>query len=84
MASITCPACAAQISDQAEACPQCGKPVKSPATRETTLIQKPGGKLQAVGTVLLAAAVIATVLGAWWGPALLFPAVIVFFLGRIW
>lgn len=53
-------------------------------TEETTPIKHTGGKLQAVGTLLLACGVIATVVGGWWGPALLFPGVVIFFLGRLW
>jgi hypothetical protein len=84
MASTTCPACAAEISGKVDVCPHCGKPITAALAPETIPIRKPGGKLQAVGTVLLATGIIATVVGAWWGPALLFPAVVVFFLGRIW
>ena len=47
-------------------------------------IRRPGGKLQAVGAVILAAGVIATLVGGWWGPALLFPGVVILFLGRLW
>lgn len=49
---------------------------------KTAPIHHISGKLQAIGTVLLAGSIIATVTGAWWGPALLFPAVVIFFLGR--
>jgi hypothetical protein len=79
MAYIHCPACAAQIPEQAGVCPNCGKTLKPPAP-----IHGLGGKLQAIGTVMLAGAIIATVLGVWWGPALLFPGIVVFVLGRFW
>ena len=85
MAMTQCPACAAEISDQASRCPACGKALTAADVAESgPPIRKPGGKLQVVGTVLLATGIISTVLGAWWGPALLFPGVVVLFLGRIW
>lgn len=84
MALINCPACAAQISEQADVCPNCGKAVDSSASRRGGApIRRLGGKFQAAGTVLLAAGVIATVLGAWWGAALLFPGIVIFVLGRL-
>ena len=43
-----------------------------------------GGKLQVIGTLIIAGAIIATVTGGWWGPALLFPGVVLFILGRFW
>jgi uncharacterized paraquat-inducible protein A len=79
MPTVTCPACAAQVSDEAATCPNCGKPLTPPAP-----IHRTGGKLQAVGAVILAGAIVATVMGAWWGPALLFPGIVVFILGRFW
>jgi hypothetical protein len=84
MATIHCPACAAEISYQAETCPTCGKAVKSSTADTVPPIRKMSGKLQAVGVVLLASGIIATVVGAWWGPALLFPGVVIIFLGRLW
>lgn len=81
MPNITCPACAAQVSDQATACTRCGKPLPSAAAPDAP-IRHASGKVLVIATVFLAAAVIATVMGAWWGPALLFPGVVVFMLGR--
>lgn len=81
MPNITCPACAAQVSDQATACTRCGKPLPSAAARDAP-IRHTSGKVLVIATVFLAAAVISTVMGAWWGPALLFPGVVVFMLGR--
>lgn len=78
MPLTTCPACAAVISDDSGTCPHCGKPLRA----RDAPIRHAGGKLQAVATVLLAVGIIATVTGGWWGPALLFPGVVVFFLGR--
>jgi hypothetical protein len=77
MPTIACPACTAQIPDQAATCIHCGRPVKP-----SVPIRRIGGKLQAASTVMLAGAIIATVFGAWWGPALLFPGIVVFVLGR--
>lgn len=89
MATISCPACAARIPDQALTCPSCGKPLPSSGTdskssvAETRMpIETFGGKLQVIGTVILAGAVVAIVAGAWWGPALLFPGIILFIMGR--
>lgn len=81
MPDITCLACAAQVSDQATACAHCGKPLPSAAAPDAP-IRHTSGKVLVIATVFLAAAVIATVMGAWWGPALLFPGVVVFMLGR--
>lgn len=77
MPTVTCPACAAQISDQATTCSRCGRPIKPSAP-----IRRIGGKLQAAATVILAGGIVATVFGGWWGPALLFPGVVLFALGR--
>jgi uncharacterized membrane protein YvbJ len=82
---IDCPACAKQISNDVTVCPHCGKPVAIPRSLPTEApIQRTGGKILAVGTVLVASALIATVAGAWWGPALLFPGAAVFILGKFW
>ncbi len=45
-------------------------------------IKRASGKLQAVGVVVLAGGVVATVVGGWWGPALLFPGAVIFALGK--
>lgn len=89
MATISCPACAARIPDQTLTCPNCGKPLPSSGSDSegsgdaTRLpIETFGGKLQVIGTVIMAGAVVATFTGAWWGPALLFPGIILFILGR--
>ena len=50
----------------------------------TAPIRRAGGKLQAVGVVVLAGGAIATVMGGWWGPALLFPGAVIFILGKFW
>lgn len=84
MALMTCPACAAQIADQATACPNCGRAVQSSRPTDLAPIHHIGGKLQAIGTIMVAGGIIATATGAWWGPALLFPAVVIFILGRFW
>jgi hypothetical protein len=85
MAEMTCPKCAAEIAVPADRCTNCGallpRNEEEPAVAP---IRKLKGKVLVAGTVLLAAGVVATVLGAWWGPALLFPAVVIFFLGRMW
>ncbi|HLF97280.1 MAG TPA: hypothetical protein VI457_09065 [Methylococcaceae bacterium] len=77
MPTISCPACAARISDQAATCSQCGRPLGSAAP-----IRRVGGKLQAAATLLLALGAVATVFGGWWGPALLFPGIVIFALGH--
>ncbi|BBL77378.1 hypothetical protein [Methylomagnum ishizawai] len=45
-------------------------------------IRTTGGKLQVAGVVILASGVVASVVGGWWGPALLFPGAVIFALGR--
>ena len=85
MPTISCPACIGQISNDAAACPHCGEPVAASRSLPTQVpIQRTGGKILAIGTVLVASAIIATMAGAWWGPALLFPGVAVFILGKFW
>lgn len=84
MAFITCPACAAQVPDQAATCPSCGRAIQPHRSPERAPIHHLGGKLQAIGVVMVASGIIATTTGAWWGPALLFPAVVIFILGRFW
>lgn len=81
MALVTCPACGHEISDQGSACPHCGKPIKPAAPARSAAISTMGGKLKAVGTVIVAFGVIATASGLWWGPALLLPGVALFMFG---
>lgn len=47
MPTVTCPACAAQISDQAATCTDCGKPLAPP-------IRRIGSKLQGSGVLVTA------------------------------
>ena len=77
MSTISCPACSAKISDQSPVCSQCGRPLKPAAP-----IRRIGGKLQAAAVLCLAGGIVATVFGGWWGPALLFPGIVIFALGR--
>jgi hypothetical protein len=83
MATTICPVCSAPTPKDASACPKCGKAIQS-GSREVLPIKRVGGKLQAVGVVILATGAIATAIGGWWGPALLFPGIVVLFLGKIW
>lgn len=83
MANIRCPACSSPVPEAAKTCPNCGKAIEPPP-RDTLPVRRAGGKLQIIGTVILAGAIIATVTGAWWGPAMLFPGVVALFLGKIW
>ncbi|MEW6037531.1 MAG: hypothetical protein AB1648_04690 [Pseudomonadota bacterium] len=46
-------------------------------------IRKLGGKFQAIGILILAAGIVATLVGAWWGPALAMPGVVLFMLGMM-
>jgi hypothetical protein len=46
------------------------------------LITQLGGKLQAAGVVFVAASLIASVSGMWWGPGLLLPGVLLIIIGR--
>lgn len=83
MALIACPECAAEISDQAVECPKCGGVIARSAAHRQRLIGSLGGKLQAAGALLLAGGVIATVIGAWWGPAVLLPGIVLVMMGRM-
>lgn len=77
MSTVECPACHASLSSASSICPKCGG-------ASTLPIRSLGGKFQAVGAVLFAFALIATVSGAWWGPAFLFPGAVLFALGRFY
>lgn len=81
MSLITCPQCAAEISDQAPSCPRCGRSQPSATTTRRPAIASIGGKLQAAGTVILALAAIMTASGLWWGPALFLPGLALFMFG---
>ena len=84
MARITCPACSADLPDSASTCPKCGKTLQIRDSGKAAPISHLGGKLQVIGTVILAGGIISTVTGGWWGPALLFPGLVLFILGRFW
>ena len=79
MALIACPKCATPVHAQAEACPNCGAPIKF----KLPPIRRLSGKFKAIGAILVAVSIIAMVNGAWWGAALLFPGVVIFFMGRL-
>ncbi|QSA98871.1 zinc-ribbon domain-containing protein [Methylococcus sp. EFPC2] len=81
--SRTCPKCTTQLDERAETCPHCGSSVQSAPNVEQAPIRRLSGKLQAIGTIMVAVSIIAVVTGAWWGAALLFPSVIVFFMGLL-
>lgn len=79
----TCANCGAKISVQTPLCPSCGKPIESSGSDSEPPIRKLGGKFQAVGILILAAGIVATLVGAWWGPALGMPGVVLFMLGKL-
>ena len=83
MALIACPECAAEISDKAQDCPKCGVAIGARPGDGRRLIGGIGGKFQAVGVLLLAGGVIATVLGNWWGPAILLPGIVLLMMGKM-
>jgi hypothetical protein len=76
MAFVKCPNCASEIPDQAAVCPHCGRSGKIAPIRSL------GGKLQAIGTILIAVSILAMIAGTWWGAALLFPSAALFMIGR--
>ena len=78
MALITCPSCSAQTSDLSAACDQCGNPL--PASQ--ALIKTLSGKLSLLGAVIIALAVIGTVLGTWWGPATFLPGIAFYMMAK--
>ena len=45
------------------------------------LIGQVSGKLQAVGVLFVAAGILASVGGVWWGPGLLFPGILLLIIG---
>lgn len=52
-------------------------------SENTAPIHSIGGKLQAIGIVILTGGIIATVSGTWWGPALLLPGAVFFIMGKL-
>jgi hypothetical protein len=46
-----------------------------------TLLGQMNGKFQAVGILFVAAGIISAVSGLWWGPALMFPGVLLLIIG---
>ena len=79
MALITCPSCAAQTSDTASTCAHCGQPVRPHGEAQ---IKSLSGKFSAIGVVIVAIAVIGTVLGTWWGPAALLPGIAFYMMAK--
>lgn len=77
MALMKCPACDSEIPDQANACPHCGRALRAAPIRSLS------GKLQAIGTILVAVSILAMMAGTWWGAALLFPGAAFFIIGRV-
>lgn len=82
---VICPACTAHVTAETSTCPDCGR-ILLPHTQyagRVVPIHHLGGKLQAIGTILLAFGLVSSLLGTWWGPALVFPGIVVFALGRL-
>ena len=79
MALMTCPSCSAQTSGLDGLCSHCGHPVQPDLVPP---IKKLSGKFAAIGIVIIAIAVIGTVLGTWWGPAALLPGVAFYMMAR--
>jgi hypothetical protein len=44
-------------------------------------IRQLSGKLQAAGVLLVASGIILSVVGAWWGPAVLLPGILLLIIG---
>lgn len=65
MALVQCPECGKQVSDQAAACPECAYPIGGPpasvAVHSSRVIstKRAGGIWEAIGFLLIVAAVIA-------------------------
>ena len=78
MALMTCPSCSAQTSDLSGTCDQCGKTLLASQAPIKTL----SGKLSLLGAVIIAIAVIGTVLGTWWGPATFLPGIAFYMMAK--
>lgn len=50
-------------------------------SEKKSLISQFSGKLQAAGVVLVATGIIMSVSGAWWGPAVLLPGLLLLIIG---
>lgn len=66
MALITCPDCQKQVSDQAPACPNCGRPIAAaqPHDKKVQTIEATGKKykgMQLIGSLLVCLGVISCV-----------------------
>ena len=53
-------------------------------SEKKTPISRFSGKLQAAGVLFVAAGIIMSVGGVWWGPAMLFPGVFLLIIGWFW
>ena len=80
MALMTCPACAAQTSDQASHCHYCNQPLHPSAKAP---IRQLGGKFAAVGVAIMAFAIIGSALGIWWSPVAILPGVVLFVMAKM-
>ena len=78
MALMTCPSCSAQTSDLSGTCDQCRNPLPASQAPIKTL----SGKLKLLGAVIIALAVIGTVLGTWWGPATFLPGIAFYMMAK--
>jgi hypothetical protein len=83
MALGTCANCGAKVSAPASICPSCEKSIELSDYESEPPIRKLGGKFQAIGILALASGIVATLAGAWWGPALAMPGVVLFMLGKM-
>jgi uncharacterized membrane protein YvbJ len=87
MTNIKCPECGSSTPSEEERCHHCGGAIKNSCVHSPASSQSVQGIKRVIliaGTLFVAVGVIGTVLGTWWGPALIFPGVVSFFLGRIW
>jgi hypothetical protein len=72
MALTHCPTCSYQNDSSQKSCAQCGHALDG---ANKAPIRTLSGKFRFLGVVIIAIAVIGTVLGTWWGPPGLLPGV---------
>src|SRR4051812_44517015 len=61
MALTTCPDCSTQVSDQAAACPKCGRPIASPHAYGAPVAPKKGMSVLAIVLLVLGLGAVAVV-----------------------
>jgi hypothetical protein len=79
MALDSCPSCNQTTSDSDGVCGNCGYDLGSTPVAP---IKKISGKFALIGVVLIAAGVIGTAIGTWWGPPTILPGLAFYLMAK--